>query len=65
MTMDTQQNNRSNLPPLIGVKATASFLGVSERLVRSLCATGNIKAVKVGAVWRINRDALLAQCGLL
>lgn len=50
--------------PLVDSKIAASTLGVSPRTVTRLCERGEIKAVKVGAQWRINRDALLEFAGL-
>ena len=37
---------------------------VCKRTVTRLCDDGELKAVKVRNQWRINREALLAYCGL-
>lgn len=49
---------------LMTAKDAAAALGVSARMVTSMCARGDIKTVKVGRVWRINRDALAEKFGL-
>ncbi len=41
----------------------ARFLNVTPRHIYKQCAKGNIKAVKVGACWRIPRTAFLRQFG--
>lgn len=55
---------RANLPVLMSTKQTAALTGTTDKFVRDMCANGGFKAVKLGGVWRVNRDALLAQCGL-
>lgn len=52
------------LPQLITPKQAARILGVHERTVVSMCARGELKAVKVRSLWRINRAALMASVGL-
>lgn len=54
----------ANLPVLMSTKQVAELLGTSDKFVRDQCARGEFKAAKLGGVWRVNRDALLAQCGL-
>ena len=34
----------------------AQLLGMSDRHVRTMCATDQIRAVKIGRVWRIHRE---------
>ena len=54
----------ANLPVLLSTKQAAALLGTSDKFVRDQCVRGEFKAAKLGGVWRVNRDALLAQCGL-
>lgn len=53
-----------NLGLLIKTGEAAELMNVSEHHVRVMCERGEIQAVKVGRVWRINRDALLEQLGI-
>lgn len=56
---------RERYAALMDVKQVAGeILHVSERTVTRMCASGELKAVKVGHQWRINRDALLEYAGL-
>lgn len=52
------------LPALLSILQAAELAGVSGRTITRLCDNGTIKAVKVGNLWRINRDALLVFLGL-
>ena len=52
------------LKPLITCEEAASLGIAKARHIRKMCESGEIKAVKVGRIWRINRDALLSQYGL-
>lgn len=54
----------ANLPLMIDPKTAAALTGLSDAHIRRECVKGNIKAVKSGSAWRINRDAILAQFGL-
>ena len=54
----------ANLPVLLSTKQAAALLGTSDKFIRDQCVRGEFKASKVGGIWRLNRDALLAQCGL-
>lgn len=56
--------DRANLGPLIKTEVAAALLDASPRKVRDMCATGEIKAVKVGTDWRINTAAFLEQFGI-
>ena len=48
-----------DLPMMLDVKTCSAILNLDERTCTRLCVRGEFKAVKVGAQWRINRDALL------
>lgn len=62
--MHEQERRQENLPQLMSVRQAAGVLGVSQRHVARLCERGEIKAVKIGRLWRVNRDALAAQCSI-
>ena len=52
--------------PLCTVKRAAWLLDCSERTIRRLCESGDIKAVKLseGGKWRVNLPALCEQFGI-
>lgn len=45
-------------------REAAQLLGISERSVQRLCASGQIEAVRVGRQWRIGRNYLLRLMGM-
>ena len=53
-----------DLPMLITTEQAAQIMGFDVTAVRRMCSKGTIKAVRLENQWRINRDALLATCGL-
>ena len=56
---------QENEPPVFVTPAEAARLvRVSERTVTRLCKDGTLKAVKVRKQWRVNRESLLAYCGI-
>lgn len=50
----------SAYPPVGTVEDAAALLKMPVTSVRSLCRTGQLKAIKVGKLWRIPRVALLS-----
>ena len=52
------------LGALSNIRTCSKVLGCSERYVRHLCETGRIKAIKLGAHWRVNTASLLAYAGI-
>lgn len=54
----------TTLPPLIPTTIAAALLSVTPHMVRNMCHSGKIKAVKVGSDWRINTREFLAQFGI-
>lgn len=54
-----------DLPMLLTPTVAGRILNCSDKHVRDLCNKGEIKAVKTGGLWRINRDALLEQYQLI
>lgn len=53
------------LPPLLTIKQAVGMGVCSDRMLRKMCANGDIKATKVGTDWRIARDPFLRQFGLV
>lgn len=51
---------RAQYPPLMDTKQAAQVLNVTPRMVQKLCKEGDIKAVMVKTLWRVNRDELFA-----
>lgn len=55
----------ANVPMLLDAKQAAAIASTSPASIRRMCRQGTIKCVMVGNKWRINRDALLEQFGLV
>lgn len=55
---------RDALPELLNTSQAAEVLQVTPRMVSAMCTSGKLKAVRVGRLWRVNRDALLDFAGL-
>lgn len=55
----------NDLALLIDANQAAGIANTSAKFIRDRCKDGTIKAVKVGRVWRINRDEFLKQFGLM
>lgn len=53
-----------SLAPLLTTAEAAAILRVVPRMITKMCNAGDLKAVRVGNRWRINRDALLTKAGL-
>lgn len=51
------------LPPVLSIREVAEFLRVDETTIRNLIRCGRLKAVKVGRIWRILREAVLELLG--
>ena len=50
--------------PLIGTREAARLIGCSQKHARELCERGEVKAVRLGKCWHVNRAALVEQLGL-
>ncbi len=50
--------------PTMGTPEAAYLLNCSEKHVRDLCERGDIKAVKLGKLWHINRADLYERLGI-
>lgn len=48
----------------VGTAEAAIITGLSRRTVARMCGRGDVKAVKMGRAWLINRSALMAALGL-
>lgn len=55
---------REALPELLNTSQAAEVLQVTPRMVSAMCSSGKLKAVRVGRLWRVNRDALYEFAGL-
>lgn len=53
-----------DMPLMLDCKQAASILSVSPRTVSRMCERGDLRAVKVMSVWRINRAALMQYAGM-
>lgn len=60
----TDAATNASLPELLDTRQAAQILNVTPRMVTDLCKRGRIKAVRLGKLWRVNRDALLDFAGL-
>lgn len=50
--------------PMIGTPEAAHLIGCSGKHVRALCMRGEIRAVRLGKCWHVNRQALMERLGL-
>lgn len=64
MSTATATPTLNALPPLVSCKQLAEVCGCSERHIARMCKAGQLKAVKLGKIWRINRDAAAERLGL-
>lgn len=60
----TNVGDLKSLPVLLNIETASGIPQISDRQMRKWCEDGTIKAVKMGRVWRVNRDSLLEFCGL-
>lgn len=51
-------------PPTMDTKEAAWLLSCSVKHVRDLCERGDLRAVRVGKLWRINRAQVYALAGI-
>lgn len=49
---------------MMGTKEAARLIGCSGKHVRALCMRGELKAVRLGKCWHVNRAALMERLGL-
>ena len=55
----TDEMDLDRLPALLECPAVAHILRITPRAVAYKCAKGELRAVKAGKGWRINRDDIL------
>lgn len=53
------------LPPMLTVRQAEGTGVASARMLRKMCASGDISATEVGSDWRIARDPFFRQFGLV
>lgn len=51
-------------PPMMDTKEAAFLLNCSVKHVRDMCERGELKAVRVGKLWRINRAQVYELAGI-
>lgn len=61
---DLHRNDSTQESPLMTIHEAAQLLRVHERTVTRMCVDGQLKAIRVRGVWRINRAALLEFAGI-
>lgn len=64
-TVVTDMNDLNNLPVLLDTQQVARLLNCSDRHVRSCLTRKQIQGAKIGGIWRVHRDELLTQLGLV
>ena len=64
LTIPTNVGDLKSLPVLLNIETASNIPHISDRQMRKWCEDGTIKAVKMGRVWRVNRDSLREFCGL-
>lgn len=52
------------LPLLITPTTAEAAIGISAKLLLRMVERGEIRGVQIGRRWKLNRDDLLAICGL-
>lgn len=50
--------------PMMSANEAARLIGCSGKHVRALCMRGELRGVKLGKCWHINRQALMERLGL-
>ena len=53
-----------DLPELLTPRQAADAMQVTTRQIAKMCERGDLRAVRVGRLWRVNRDALAASLGI-
>lgn len=64
ITIPTEAKDLKTLPLMLPIETAKQIPGCSDRYMRDMCEKKKVKAVKMGRVWRVNRDSLLEFCGL-
>ena len=53
----------NDVPALIDLEQASVLLGLSMDSVRRYCLTGDIPAVQIGKLWRIDKEKLMKKFG--
>lgn len=63
-TTTVLEYRRADYAPLMSTEQVAGLMQVSGKFVRDMLRAEKLPGVKVGGVWRVNRDALFDLLGL-
>ena len=61
--MSLHSSNWDDLPLVLTVDEVAEILKLNANAVEALCRSGELRAARLGADWRIERSALIARFG--
>ena len=53
----------NDVPALIDLEQASILLGLSVEAVRRYCVSGDIPAIQIGRLWRIDKQKLMAKFG--
>ena len=53
----------NDVPALIDLEQASVLLGLSVESVRRYCVTGDIPAIQIGKLWRIDKQSLMKKFG--
>ena len=53
----------NDVPALIDLEQASVLLGLSVEAVRRYCVSGDIPAIQIGRLWRIDKQKLMAKFG--
>jgi excisionase family DNA binding protein len=53
----------NDVPTLIDLEQASVLLGLSVESVRRYCVSGDIPAVQIGRLWRIDKEKLMKKFG--
>lgn len=64
--MDAQMtaSRIEDMPQLMSTRQAARVCGVTPRQIARMCERGDLKAARVGKLWRVDHDALAKRMGL-
>ena len=63
-TLASPTNAREVEPLMVRPEYAAQLLDVCPRTIQRMCASGQLKAVRVRSSWRINRNELMKFAGI-
>ena len=53
----------NDVPTLIDLEQASILLGLSVESVRRYCVSGDIPAIQIGRLWRIDKQSLMKKFG--